>query len=720
MRLAAPGTDTPLGAHYENGRTNFAIFSENATRVELCLFDESNREERLELVDRDGHIWHGMVPVAPGQQYGFRVHGVWDPPSGMRYNGAKLLLDPYARAISGTLKWGDPLYGYRRKEGGEGTQPASGSSLPPPSDLAPDYSDSAPFTLRSVVVDDTFDWQSDRHPEIPWADTIIYETHVKGFTRRMPEVPEPLQGTYAGLCHPAAISHLLRLGITTIELMPVHQFIDTERLVELGLHNYWGYNSVGYFAPENRYSSCGDKGGQVREFQEMVRSLHAAGLEVILDVVYNHTGEGGRFGPNLVFRGIDNPSYYRLEDNNPAAYWDVTGCGNTLNVRHPETLRLIMDSLRYWVTEMHVDGFRFDLASALARQFYEVDRLSTFFETIHQDPTLSRVKLIAEPWDLGSGGYQVGNFPVRWGEWNGKYRDTVRDYWRGQSHGVADLAYRLTGSSDLYEGEGRGPYASINFVTAHDGFTLSDLVSYENKYNLANGEDNRDGTNDNRSWNCGAEGDTDDPSILALRKRQKRNLLTTLLVSQGCPMLLSGDELGRTQHGNNNAYCQDGELSWLDWEHADSELLEFTSRLIQLRRDQPVLRRRHFFKGQVGARQNRKDITWYRRDGQEMQESDWDDSAHRSIGFLLNGSLIPDRDDLGRPIVGDSLLILMHASPDDSEWTLPAASGAAWELLLDTAQDNTYTATPENEKVHPGREKITVTAHSMLIFRRIY
>ncbi|MHB8671296.1 MAG: glycogen debranching protein GlgX, partial [Acidimicrobiales bacterium] len=590
-----PGRPDPLGATWDGEGTNFAIYSEFGEAVELCLLEPPGNgpvpevfETRLRLTEVDGWVWHGYVPgVGPGQHYGYRVRGRYEPASGLRFNPAKLLLDPRALAIDRISDWDPAVFGYRR----DAPDPDAADAV--------DHADSAPHVPWSVVVDPSFPWGQDHRPEVPWAETVIYEAHVRGFTARHPDVAPELRGTYAGMASPAAIDHLVGLGVTAVELLPVHQFFSEPALVERGLRNYWGYNSIGYFAPHGGYSSSGRRGEQVREFKAMVRSLHAAGIEVILDVVYNHTAEGDQRGPTLSFRGIDNPTWYRLNEAERGRYVDYTGTGNTLNVRHPEVLRLIMDSLRYWVTEMHVDGFRFDLAAALARGLHEVDKLSAFFDLIHQDPIVSRVKLIAEPWDIGEGGYQVGNFPVRWAEWNGKYRDAVRDFWRCREAGVAELAYRLTGSSDLYQDDGRRPTASINFVTAHDGFTLADLVSYEQKHNEANGEGNADGTDDNRSWNCGGEGPTQDNDVLALRRRQQRNLLTTLLVSQGVPMLLGGDELGRTQGGNNNAYCQDNEISWLDWD-VDAErleLLEFTRRLISLRRGHPVFRRRRFLDG---------------------------------------------------------------------------------------------------------------------------
>ncbi|MFN2581433.1 MAG: glycogen debranching protein GlgX [Candidatus Dormibacteria bacterium] len=693
--VAWPGAESPTGATWDGAGTNFALFSESAEAVELVLYDSDNFESATyDLTERTDLVWHGYIDkVGPGQRYGYRVHGAYDPGRGLRHNPAKLVIDPYALALTGGFHHGPPLFGYRL--GGDDTHPSP--------------IDSAPSMPRCVVVDPSFPWGEDRRPNVAWSDTVIYEMHVKGFTKRNPDVPEELRGTYAGLAHPASIEHLQRLGVTAVELMPVHHFYDADFLIERGLVNYWGYDSIAYFAPEARYSSSGSGGDQVREFKAMVRALHAAGLEVILDVVYNHTGEGNHLGPTLSFRGIDNAAYYRLTDENPRYYFDVTGTGNSLNVRHPHTLQLIMDSLRYWVTEMHVDGFRFDLAAALARQFYEVDRLSAFFDIIHQDPVLSRVKLVAEPWDVGPGGYQVGNFPVRWAEWNGAFRDSVRDYWRGAS-GVRDLAYRLTGSSDLYQGEGRQPSASINFVTAHDGFALRDLVSYDDKHNQANGEDNRDGNNDNRSWNCGAEGETDDPAIAELRARQQRNLIATLLLSQGCPMLLSGDEIGRTQGGNNNAYCQDNEISWLDWEHADDSMLEFVRRIIELRRTQPVLRRRRFFSGQSIYGSGRKDIAWFLPNGKEVADEEWFDTGERSLGMVLNGDEIPDRDSRGQRIGGDTLMVLLHAGDDGIAWSLPSGWGETWEKLVDTGDGGAPVS------VDAGQD-VSVHARSLVVLR---
>ena len=696
MKAAWPGRNFPVGATWDGEGTNFSLFSASAEWVELVLFDSDGGSQSFELAEKTDLTWHGYVyGVGPGQLYGYRVHGPYRPQEGLRHNPNKLLVDPYARAITGKVEWGPEVFGY--PVGGDDSEP---SGL-----------DSASHMPRSVVIDPHFPWGDDHRPNVPWADTVIYEAHVKGLTRTHPDIPEDLRGTYAGLAHPAALDHLKKLGVTAVELMPVHHFIDSGHLVDKGLTNYWGYDSLGYFAPEARYSSAGGGGGQVREFKAMVRTLHAAGFEVILDVVYNHTCEGNHLGPTLSFRGIDNPSYYRLTEEDPHFYFDVTGTGNTLNVRQPQTLQLIMDSLRYWVTEMHVDGFRFDLASALARQFYEVDRLSAFFDIIHQDPVLSQVKLVAEPWDVGEGGYQVGNFPVRWAEWNGKYRDTVRDYWRGAS-GVRDLAYRLTGSSDLYQEDGRRPWSSINFVTAHDGFTLHDLAAYNGKHNEANGEGNQDGTDDNRSWNCGAEGETDDPEVLKLRARQQRNFLATLLLSQGCPMLLSGDEIGHTQHGNNNAYCQDNEISWLDWNSVDVDLLEFTRRLIELRASQPVLRRQRFFEGEYAPR--RRDITWFRADGQEFEGDDWGDEGHKCLGMLLNGEAITDRGPRGERIVGDSLSIILNAGEDNQAISMPHGGGDRWEVILDTARPRE----PEGWRLIGPGEQVAVTGRSVVALRR--
>jgi isoamylase len=660
-----PGRPYPLGAAYDGAGTNFSLFSEVADRVELCLFDEEGREERLGLEEIDASVWHAYLPgIVPGQRYGYRVHGPWAPEHGQRCNPAKLLIDPYAKAIEGRVRWNQACFPYTM--GDENSR---------------NDDDSAPFVPRSVVHNPFFDWGNDRPPEVQLNESVIYEVHVKGFTARHPDVPEAQRGTYSGLAHPAAIEYLTRLGVTAVELLPVHQFVHDAHLIERGLRNYWGYNSIGFLAPHNEYAAGGQRSEQVAEFKAMVRTLHEAGIEVILDVVYNHTAEGNHLGPMLSMKGIDNAAYYRLADDQ-RFYTDTTGTGNSLNVRHPHTLQLIMDSLRYWVTEMHVDGFRFDLAASLARQFHEVDRLSAFFDLIQQDPIVSQVKLIAEPWDIGEGGYQVGNFPALWSEWNGRYRDTVRDFWRGESATLGEFASRLTGSSDLYQADARHPGASVNFVTAHDGFTGRDLVSYNEKHNDANGEGGADGEPYNRSWNCGVEGDTDDPPVLALRRRQQRNFLATLLLSQGVTMLLGGDEAGRTQHGNNNAYCQDNEISWYDWEHVDEDLLEFTRRLIALRREHPVLRRRRWFQGH--SIRGSLDLGWFKPDGSEMGDDDWDAGAAQSVGIFLNGDAITDRDRRGQRVTDDSFLLLFNAHADPVDWTLPKQWGQWWELVTET------------------------------------
>jgi isoamylase len=674
-----PGRPHPLGATYDGLGVNFALFSEHATAVELCLYDarDPGRElVRLALPERNAFVWHGYVPgVRPGQLYGYRVHGPWEPERGHRFNPAKLLIDPYGRAVSGEVDWRAPVLGHA--PGGE------------EADLVRSDEDDAWGKPKCVVVDGAFDWEGDRSPRTPWHETVIYEAHVKGLTMRHPDVPEELRGTYAGLAYPPVIEHLLELGITALELMPVHDLLQEGFLLEKGLRNYWGYNTTNFFAPYAGYASAGDTGGQVQEFKGMVRALHRAGIEVILDVVYNHTSEGSHIGPTLSLRGIDNARYYRLVPDAPRFYMDYTGTGNSLNARDPQVVKLIMDSLRYWVLEMHVDGFRFDLASTLARELHEVDRLSSFFDTIHQDPVLSRVKLIAEPWDLGEGGYQVGNFPVLWTEWNGKYRDAVRAYWKGEGGGMGELGYRLTGSSDLYGDDGRNPYASINFITAHDGFTLHDLVSYDRKHNEANLDANRDGHDHNISWNHGVEGPTDDPAIRTLRDRQKRNFLTTLLISQGVPMICGGDEMGRTQLGNNNAYCQDNEMSWLNWEldAGGRALLDFTRRLVALRRRHPSLRRRRFFQGRAIYGGDVRDIIWYRPDGHEMRPREWASDWSRAVAFRLEGGAIGERDALGRWVTDDSLLILMNAHDEPVRFRLPAANpDGGWEVLVDTAE----------------------------------
>jgi len=668
-----PGEPFPLGATWDGKGTNFSIFSEVATRVELCLFDERGNETHLDLPERTALCWHGYVRgIAPGQRYGFRVHGPWEPAEGHRCNPAKLLVDPYARAITGQIEWNPAVYAYR-----------SGDD-----DLERDDTDSAPYMPKSVVVDERFDWEGDEPLGRKLHETVIYEAHVKGFTKRHPYVPEPIRGTYAGLAHEGAVKYLRSLGVTAIELLPIHQFVHEQHQLDKGLRNYWGYHSLGYFAPHGEYSSSGDGGAQVREFKQMVKALHAGGIEVILDVVYNHTGEGNHMGPMLSLKGIDNRAYYRTVEGDARFYMDYTGTGNSLNMRHPHALMLVMDSLRYWVQQMHVDGFRFDLASTLARELYDVDRLSAFFDIIHQDPTLSGVKLIAEPWDIGEGGYQVGNFPVRWCEWNGKYRDTVRDYWRGEGGTLAEFASRFTGSADLYEDDGRKPYASVNFVTAHDGFTLRDLVSYNEKHNEANGEGNNDGESHNRSWNGGVEGPTDDEAVNQLRSRQQRNFVTTLLLSQGIPMLLAGDELGRTQQGNNNAYCQDNELSWIDWDNGDSKLCEFTRRVIELQARHPVFRRRGWFKGQPVRRAGGSDIAWFRPDGVEMSDEDWNQEHAKAFAVFFNGDALRDRDEEGRAVRDDSFLLLFNAHDEALSFTMPAASfGESWHVAVDTAAD---------------------------------
>jgi isoamylase len=689
-----PGRPYPLGAAYDGGGTNFSLFSDVAEGVELCLFDDDGGEERVALEEIDASCWHGYLPtVKPGQRYGFRVHGPWDPERGQRCNPAKLLLDPYAKAIEGRVDWGQPCFPYTFGD-----------------ENARNDEDSAPCMPKSVVHNPYFDWGNDRPPDIQLNESVIYEMHVKGFTARHPDIPEAQRGTYAGLAHPAAVEYLTGLGITAVELLPVHQFVDDAHLVERGLRNYWGYNSIGFLAPHNGYAAAGQRGEQVAEFKAMVRALHEAGIEVILDVVYNHTAEGNQLGPVLSMKGIDNAAYYRLVADNPRFYYDTTGTGNSLNVRHPHTLQLIMDSLRYWVTDMHVDGFRFDLAASLARQFHEVDRLSAFFDLIQQDPIVSQVKLIAEPWDVGEGGYQVGNFPALWSEWNGRYRDTIRDFWRGQPATLGEFASRLTGSSDLYEADARHPGASVNFVTAHDGFTLRDLVSYNEKHNDANGEGGADGENHNRSWNCGAEGDTDDPGILALRHQQQRNFLATLMLSQGVTMLLGGDEAGRTQDGNNNAYCQDNGISWFDWEQVDAGLLEFTRRLIALRREHPVLRRRRWFQG-VPIRGS-VDLGWSKPDGTEMGDEDWDAGRAASVGVFLNGEAITDRDRRGQRVTDDSFLLLFNAHHEAVDWTLPKQWGQWWELVMETTG-------PDREgQVLASSETLQVAGRSVIVLLR--
>ncbi|MGB3440170.1 MAG: glycogen debranching protein GlgX [Actinophytocola sp.] len=704
-----PGSPYPLGATYDGAGTNFAVFSEVAERVELCMFDESGNETRVRLPEIDGFVHHGyLLNVTPGQRYGYRVHGPHDPAQGQRCNPNKLLLDPYAKAVTGQVAWDQAVFGYNFGE------PESRND-----------EDSAGHTMLAVVVNPFFDWANDRPPNIPYNETVIYEAHVRGLTMLHPGIPEELRGTYAGLAHPVMIDYLNTLGVTAVELMPVHQFLHDHGLIEKGLRNYWGYNTIAYFAPHDDYATHSEAGNQVQEFKAMVRALHEAGIEVILDVVYNHTAEGNQLGPTLSMRGIDNEAYYRLVEDDKRYYMDYTGTGNSLNVRSPHTLQLIMDSLRYWVNEMHVDGFRFDLAATLAREFYDVDRLSTFFDLVQQDPVISQVKLIAEPWDVGPGGYQVGNFPPLWTEWNGQFRDTVRDFWRGEPATLGEFASRITGSSDLYQNDGRRPYASINFVTAHDGFTLNDLVTYNDKHNAANGEDNRDGANDNRSWNHGTEGPTDDDKVNELRARQRRNLMTTLLLSQGVPMLLHGDEMGRTQNGNNNAYCQDNELSWVDWSllERNGDLVDFTSAVVDLRHSHPVFRRRKFFAGgPIRKGEELRDIAWFTPTGEEMSDRDWESGFGRSIMVFLNGHGIPDLDRRGERVTDDSFLMCFNAHDDEIEMTLPNGNyGTRWSVVLDTFTGEVLE--PNGGGPSDGRELaagtvLPVPARSLIVLQR--
>ncbi len=702
---AWPGRPFPLGPTWDGEGTNFSLFSEHAERVELCLFDASGAEERLDVNDVTAHCWQCYVPgVGPGQRYGYRVHGPYEPDEGHRFNAYKLLIDPYAKAIEGRVHWERTnVLPYTP----DGTEEA---------DLEPDDEDSRDAMPKCLVIDPTFDWGGDRHPRTPWNRTLIYETHVRGFTVRHPEVREELRGTYAGLASEEAIAHFKELGVTALEVLPVHHIIDESFLHERGLSNYWGYSSIGYLAPHAGYAYGATTGEQVREFKGMVKALHKEGIEVILDVVYNHTAEGNHLGPMLSFRGVDNASYYRLMEDDPRFYMDFTGTGNSLNPTHPSVIRLIMDSLRYFVTECHVDGFRFDLASALAREFYEVNRLSAFFETIHQDPVLSQVKLIAEPWDVGPGGYQVGNFPVLWTEWNGHYRDVMRDFWRGEVN-VGEFARRFTGSSDLYESDGRRPFASINFITSHDGFTLADLVSYNEKHNEANLEGGEDGTDDNRSWNCGVEGATDDPDVLALRARQQRNFLSTLLLSHGVPMLLGGDEFGRTQGGNNNAWCQDNEISWFDWSlpEANTDLLAFTRRLIALRAAEPVFHRATFLRGDREGDAGLPDAWWFRPDGRRMTRRNWERADTNVVGLFLNGQDTGNRDRRGEPVTGDSFLLLFNAGHEDITFRLPARRlGARWALELCTDRAD---AQPGSRRF-AALEQIPVVGRSLMVLRR--
>jgi glycogen operon protein len=695
-----PGQPYPLGASYDGSATNFSLFSAAAERVELCLFDDAGAETRIAMPEVTAHCWHACLPgVGPGQRYGYRVHGPWAPERGERCNPAKLLLDPYARAIEGGVVWDESVSPYRHDA---------------PDEI--DTRDSAAHVPRCVVVNPFFDWGDDRRPRVPSHQTVIYEAHVKGLTARHPAVPEAMRGRYAGLAHPALIEHLQGLGITSLELMPVHHFVHDAHLVQRGLRNYWGYSSIGYFAPHDEYAS-GGRGQQVSEFKAMVRALHAAGIEVILDVVYNHTAEGNQLGPVLSFKGIDNASYYRLSPEDPRHYMDYTGCGNSLNMRHPHVLQLIMDSLRYWVLEMHVDGFRFDLAAALARELHEVDRLSAFFDLIQQDPVVSQVKLIAEPWDLGDGGYQVGNFPPVWSEWNGRFRDGVRDYWRGAEQSLGDFAWRFTGSPDLYGGSERRPWASVNFVTAHDGFTLRDLVCYDQKHNEANGEENRDGESHNRSWNCGVEGPSDDPAVNALRARQQRNFLATLLLSQGIPMLLAGDELGRSQRGNNNAYCQDNELSWIDWAHVDEELLAFTRRLCRFRAAHPTFRRRRWFQGRPIHGKGVHDVAWFKPDGEQMSDEDWQAGFAKALGVFLSGEAPATLGPRGERITDDSFYVVLNAHHEPLRFTmLPREWGLVWTAALDTADPEVGLS---KLRAIEARQPFLVEGRALTVLRRV-
>jgi isoamylase len=697
-----PGHRYPLGATYDGTGTNFAIFSEVAEAVELCLFDPSGNERKVQLHEQDAFVWHAYLPgIEPGQRYGYRVYGPYDPHRGLRCNPHKLLLDPYARAVDSDISWHPSLYAY------DFDNPDQMSDL-----------DSAPHMAKGVVVNPYFDWGNDRRPDIPYHHSVIYETHVKGLTERHPDVPKDMRGTYSAIGHPAIIEHLKRLGVTAVELMPVHQFVHDNRLADLGLRNYWGYNTLGFFAPYHGYSAMGSLGQQTQEFRGMVKALHAAGMEVILDVVYNHTAEGNHLGPTMSLKGIDNRTYYRLVDDQPNFYMDYTGTGNSLNVRSPQSLQLIMDSLRYWVTEMHVDGFRFDLASTLAREFYDVDRLSTFFEVVQQDPVVGQVKLIAEPWDVGPGGYQVGNFPPNWTEWNGKYRDTVRDFWRGEPATLAEFASRITGSADLYQDDGRKPFHSINFVTAHDGFTLNDLVSYNDKHNEANGEENRDGEGHNRSWNCGVEGPTDDKQVLQLRAKQRRNFLATLMLSQGVPMISHGDELGRTQLGNNNAYCQDNEIAWIDWENADETLLEFTRKVTAFRHRHQVFQRRRFFTGLPvtarGGGDPLPDLEWFTPDGRQMAGDDWGNDFGRAVALFVNGEGIRERGQYGQRHVDSSFLLFFNAHDAPIEfWTPPAEYGEKWEKVIETAEPS-----PDRPAIVEAASSLIVPDRSLIVLDR--
>jgi isoamylase len=695
-----PGNPYPLGATWDGKGTNFAVFAENAEGIELCLFDSQNTETRIRINEVSHHVWHAYVPgTGPGQLYGYRAHGPFDPGNGHRFNANKLLMDPYGKAIAGQIDWHESVFGYFMDH--------------PDADLSFNDSDSGPYVPKAVVIDPAFDWEGDKPLNIPYHKTIIYEAHVKGFTQMHPEIPENLRGTYAGLAHPVTIRYLQSLGITAVELMPVHHFLIDKVLKDKGLSNYWGYNTIGFFAPDIRYSSSGTHGEQVTEFKNMVKELHRAGIEVILDVVYNHTAEGNHLGPTVSFKGLDNRSYYRLTPDG-RYYMDYTGTGNTLNVRMPAVLRLIMDSLRYWILEMHVDGFRFDLAATLARELHEVDRLSAFFDIIHQDPVISQVKLIAEPWDIGEGGYQVGKFPLGWAEWNGMYRDCIRDYWRGANSMLGEFAERFTGSSDLYKADYRRPTASVNFITAHDGFTLHDLVSYNEKHNQANGENNADGEDHNRSWNCGAEGDTDDPEIIALRAKQKRNFFTTLLLSQGVPMIVSGDEIGKTQKGNNNAYCQDNETSWLDWKNADQDLLSFTQKLVYFRKKHPNFRRRLWFRGQPIKGMGLEDIAWFLPEGREMPEENWSHDYAKSLAIFLNGMGIRTSGPKGERTTDDSFYLAFNAHYEALDFVLPPEKyGSVWMKMIDT-HENLFT---DQGQCFRAGQSVKVESRSVVLFR---
>lgn len=694
-----PGNSYPLGAIYDGSGTNFCIFSEKAERVELCLFDDEGIETRFELTEVTGYRWHGYLPkIKPGQRYGYRIHGPWNPANGQRFNPAKLLLDPYAKGMDGQIEWNEAIFPYH-----------FGKSPDEKNDL-----DSSPFMPKCIVHQPFFDWTGDNRPHLLWNEIIVYEVHVKGFTATHPELPPEIRGTYAGLVHPIVLEYFKKLGITSIELMPIHFFVHDKHLIDKGLKNYWGYNTIGFFAPHKEYASDKSPGGAIAEFKEMVKKFHQAGIEVILDVVYNHTAEGNHMGPMLSFKGIDNAYYYRLTQD-ARYYMDYTGTGNSLNMRNPHVLQFLMDSLRYWVLEMHVDGFRFDLASTLARELHDVDRLSAFFDLIQQDPVLNQVKLIAEPWDVGEGGYQVGNFPSVWSEWNGKYRDCVRDFWRGEHRTLGEFASRFTGSSDLYQNDSRLPHASINFITAHDGFTMNDLVSYNEKHNEANEDDNRDGENHNRSWNCGVEGPTDDQTIMKLRNQQKRNFLATLMLSQGAPMMLSGDEIGRSQNGNNNAYCQDNAISWQNWEAIDKDLLDFTQKLINFRKKHPVFMRKRWFEGRPLHGSTLRDIEWFNIEGKEMNSEDWGKGYMKSLGVFLNGKTIPNANPRGERVVDDSFYIIFNAEANAIDFSLPTSEwGEKWVKELDTATTEGWVG---NKQIYHAQSTIQVEGRSLVVLR---